>query len=200
MISSPETQFVKTSAGQKTPRMLEVEKMLGRSLEEDFREYHVDKGWGQKRLADRWGVRKNLIFCSNSRTRNRCWAEMLGLPVRRVESKSIPSSPPVVPKQKAVPSVSKRRCEACNEKGTHFDRAHWISAASGGSAKHFNILRLCPNCHRKLDRDDATTIERCKASLLFREAKRLVDNGDDSHAVQMQLVGVCKAIITRKVT
>jgi hypothetical protein len=200
LISSPKTQFVRTAAGQKTPKMLEVEQMLGRTLEEDFREYHLEKGWGQKRLADRWGVRKNLIFCSNPRARNRCWAEILSLPVRRIEAESVLLNQKPVPKQKAVSAVSKPKCEACNEQGTHFDRAHWISAASGGSTQRFNILRLCPNCHRKLDRDDATTIERCKASLLYREAKRILNDGTDSHSNQTELVRVCEAIITRKVT
>ena len=197
MISSPKTQFVRTPKGQKTPKMLEVEQMLGRTLEEDFREYHLEKGWGQKRLAYRWGVKKNLIFCSNPRTRNRCWAEILNLPVRRIEAESVRLNQKVVPKQNAV---SKRKCEACNEPGTHFDRAHWISAASGGSAQRFNILRLCPNCHRKLDRDDAATIERCKESLLYREVKRILDDGTDSHSNRMELVRVCEAIIKRKVT
>ena len=197
MISSPKTQFVRTPVGQKTPKMLEVEQMLGRTLEEDFREYHLEKGWGQKRLADRWGVKKNLIFCSNPRARARSWAEILNLPVRRIEAESVRLNQKAVPKQNAV---SKRKCEACNEQGTHFDRAHWISAASGGSTQRFNILRLCPNCHRKLDRDDATTIERCKESLLYRETKRILDDGTDSHSIQMELVRVCEAIIRRKVT
>jgi hypothetical protein len=50
------------SIGIKTPRMLEVEARLGRTLEDDFREYYVEKGWGQKRLSGRWGVTRAAIF------------------------------------------------------------------------------------------------------------------------------------------
>ena len=182
--------FVRTPEGQKTPKMLEVEQRLGRTLEEDFREYHVEKGWGQQRIAIRWGVRKNLVFCSNPRARTRCWVEMLELPVRRVDEQSDPSAW----------QVDRRvKCEICEEHGEHFDGAHWIGAAAGGGTQGFNILRLCPNCHRKLDRDDPTTTERAKEALLFRETKRILETGRDSNAKQKELVKVCEAIVTRKV-
>jgi hypothetical protein len=183
--------FARTPEGQKTPKMLEVEQRLGRTLEEDFREYHIEKGWGQQRIANRWGVRKNLVFCSNLRTRNRCWAEMLDLPVRRTEEQSDPPAPE---------AGHRVKCEVCEEYGEHFDRAHWISDAAGGGTQRFNILRLCPNCHRKLDRDDPTTTERAKEALLFREAKRILKIGRNSKAEQKELVKVCEAIVTRKVT
>lgn len=183
--------FVRTPKGQKTPKMLEVEQHLGRTLEEDFREYHVERGWGQQRIANRWGVRKNQIFCSNPRARNRCWAEMLNLPVRRAKEQS----------DLPVPEADQRAiCEVCEEYGEHFDGAHWISAAAGGGTQSFNMLRLCPNCHRKLDRDDPTTTERAKEALLFREARRILETGRHSKAKQKELVKVCEAIVTRKVT
>lgn len=183
--------FVRTPEGQKTPKMLEVEQRLGRTLEEDFREYHVEKGWGQIRIANRWGVRRNLVFCSNPRTRNRSWAEMLNLPVRRVEEQSDPPPPE---------ADNRVKCEVCEEHEEHFDGAHWISARAGGGTQSFNILRLCPNCHRKLDRDDPTTTERAKEVLLFREARRILETGRDSNAKQKELVKVCEAIVKRKVT
>lgn len=184
-------QFKQTPEGKKTPKMLEVEQHLGRTFEEDFREYHVEKGWGQQRIATRWGVRKNLVFTSNPRTRNRCLAEMLNLPVRRVQEKSNALSPQ---------ADHRLKCEVCEEYGEFFDGAHWIGASAGGGTQGFNILLLCPNCHRKLDRDDPTTTERAKEALLFREARRLIETGRDSDAKRKELVKVCEAIVTRKIT
>ena len=182
--------FQRTPDGQKTPKMLEVERRLGRTLEEDFREYHLEKGWGQARIARRWGVRTNLVFVSNARTRNRSWAEMLNLPVRRMEDQSDQ------PNQEVSHALA---CEVCEEVGSHFDAAHWISAAAGGGTQSFNILRLCPNCHRKLDRDDPPTTERAREALLLREAKRIIEAGRDSREERKELVKVCQAIITRRI-
>jgi hypothetical protein len=78
-------QFLPTPKGQKTPKMKEVERHLGRTLEEDFHEYHLEKGWGQKRIANRWGVPRNLIFSTSTRGGRRSWVTMLDLPVRRLE-------------------------------------------------------------------------------------------------------------------
>lgn len=178
--------FVRTPDGQKTPQMLEVERRLGRSLEDDFREYYVEKGWGQTRIAKRWGVRRNTIFYSAARDGSRCWVDMLGLPMERSSTE---------------PSVIDRRleCEVCKEHGEHFDAAHWISASTGGSTESFNILRLCPNCHRKLDRDDPAITEQAKETLLFRELRRILESNRDSEAKRKELVRVCESIITRKV-
>ena len=52
--------------GQKTPKMLEIEKRIGRTLEEDYREHYTKKGWGQTRIAHRWRVPKVLIFSSGT--------------------------------------------------------------------------------------------------------------------------------------
>lgn len=171
--------------------MLEVELRLGRTLEEDFREYHLEKGWGQQRIANRWGVRANLVFWSSPRNRSRCWAEMLNLPVRRAGNQ---------PNLPAPEAVRQARCEVCEEVGEFFDGAHWISAAAGGGMQHFNILRLCPNCHRKLDRDDPITTQKAKEALLFREAKRVLETGRDSKAKVEELAKVCEAIIRREIT
>jgi len=183
--------FVRTPEGQKTPRMLEVEQRLGRTLEEDFREYYIEKDWGQIRIAKRWGIPRNSIFYSNLRNGSRSWTEMLNLPVKSVEEQSDSSAPK---------ADHRLKCEVCEEHGEHFDGAHWISDRTGGGTQSFNILRLCPNCHRKLDRDDPTTTERAKEALLFREARRILETGRDSNAKQKELVKVCEAIITRKVT
>ena len=183
-------QFLPTPKGQKTRKMLEVEQELGRTLEEDFREYHIEKRWGQKRIADRWGVPRGLIFSNNLRSRRRCWATMLNLPVRRLEQQADLQS---------RASDRKLTCEVCGRL-ENLEAAHWIRHAEGGGRQSFNILRLCPNCHRKLDRDDPITTERAKEILLFREAKRIIEKGQGSNAKLKELVRVCEAIITRKIT
>ena len=183
--------FQRTPEGQKTPKMLDVERSLGRTLEEDFREYYVGKGWGQIRLSKRWGVQRNTVFTSSPRDGFRCWAEILNLPLRGTDE------------QVSVNSTGSERaltCEVCQEFETHLDRAHWISSEEGGGTQSFNILRLCPNCHRKLDRDDPVTTERAREILLLREAKRIIEAGRDPATKQKDLVRVCRAIITRRIT
>lgn len=151
--------YKKTAAGQKTPRMLQVEIQLGRTLEEDYREFYVEKKLGQKRLADRWGVRRNMIFDSNPRTRSRGWVEMLNLPVRRMEETAHPAARP------------RPACEACLDNTVPLERAHWWEAKDRGPASPENIVLLCPNCHTKLDRkDDSSLTERIRAILLHRAA------------------------------
>lgn len=191
MNRTAKSPFLRTPEGQKTPKMIEVERRLGRTLEEDFREYHIEKGWGQMRIASRWGVDRNLIFVTNTRGRRRSWVEMLNLPVRRLDKQA---------NQHIREPDQTLTCEVCGEFKQYLDRAHWISATDGGGRQSFNILRLCPNCHRKLDRDDPTTTERAKEILLFREAKRVVETSRDSSAKQKELLKICEAIITRRIT
>jgi hypothetical protein len=54
-------QFLRIPKGEKTPKMLEVEKRLGRKLEDDYREYYIEKKWGQTKMANRWLVPKGVI-------------------------------------------------------------------------------------------------------------------------------------------
>jgi hypothetical protein len=183
-------RFLSTSTGQKTPKMLEVERRLRRSLEEDFKEYHIEKGWGQTRIANRWGVQRNLIFSTYKRGGFRCWAKMLKLPVRRLDQRT---------DLRIAVSKGKRVCEVCEKFEQYLDEAHWISNRDGGGKQSFNILRLCPNCHRKLDRDDPATTKYAKEILLFREAKRIIETGRDSNTKRSELVRICEAIITRAV-
>ena len=143
-------KFVLTAPGEKTSKMREVEKRIGRTLEEDFKEYYVLKGWGYRRLAKRWGVSHHTISVSRSRNGFRSWVEMLGLPARR-ESSDIDSQISSTP-----------TCEICGVSDVELDDAHWVADKDGGSTKSYNILKLCPNCHRKLDRDEAATVELCR--------------------------------------
>jgi HNH endonuclease len=183
-------QFLATPKGEKTARMLAVERRIGRTLEEDFREYHLEKGWGQKRIAARWGVQRNLVFSTGLRGGRRCWAEMLDLPVKRLNE------------QQAAATTKRNHamaCELCGEFKDYLGAAHWISNKDGGGTQRFNILRLCPNCHRKLDRDDPVITEHAREALLFREAKRIIETGQDSAAKKKELFSVCSAIVTRKI-
>ncbi len=159
--------YKRTAPGQKTRRMLQVEAQLGRTLEEDYREFYIEKRLGQKRLADRWGVRRNMIFESNKRNRGRGWVEMLGLPVRRVEEES-----------GILPARPRPACEACSEDSAPLERAHWREARDGGPITPENIVSLCPNCHTLLDRnDDPALIERIRAILLYRAASKCIAKG-----------------------
>jgi hypothetical protein len=54
--------------------MLAVEKTLDQTLEEDFQEYYIRKNWGQKKLANRWGMKKAQIFDDHMPGGRRCWA------------------------------------------------------------------------------------------------------------------------------
>jgi hypothetical protein len=180
-------QFMPTPSGVKTALMLAVEKKLGCSLEEDFRLFYTEKGWGQKRLATRWGVKRATIFTTARRGNRRCWAEMLGLNVRRTADD-----------QPRAQRQDEMACEVCGVAGLRLDGAHWVAAAAGGSAASYNILKLCPNCHRKLDRDDIEAVGACREVLLFREAKKLIETGKDTPAKRRRLVELMRAILNRQ--
>jgi len=176
--------FKRTNPGEKTVRMLQVEARLGRSLEEDYREYYLDKGWGQKRLADRWGVKRNVVFESSARNRSRSWIEMLHLPVRRAQD--LPAPAP-----RAMPA-----CEACTDNSVPLERAHWLESNKGGPASPDNIVLLCPNCHKKLDQlADPVTIERVRSALLFKAATRLLGT---KGSTAEQLLLLCRRILSAR--
>jgi hypothetical protein len=180
-------QFVPTPKGVKTPLMLKVEKKLGRTLEEDFKDFYTLKGWGQKRLANRWGVGRNLIFKSTLRSNRRCWVEMLGLNARRLTADKARDE-----------RQDEESCELCGITGVALDGAHWVADAAGGSSASYNILKLCPNCHRKLDRDDIEVVSACREMLLFREVKKLVETGRDIPTKRRRLVELTRAILHRQ--
>jgi HNH endonuclease len=179
-------RFRPTPDGVKTPRMLQVEARLGKTLEEDFEEYYVKQQWGQKRLAARWGVKRSTIFSTSMRGGRRSWSQMLRLNVRRPDGE-LPTAP-------AVSS----QCEACGVSDVGLDDAHWVSNSNGGSSATHNIIKLCPNCHRQLDRGDSAKISACRELLLFREVKRIIENGKDTAAKKRKLLEVSEAILLRK--
>ena len=183
-------QFLSTPEGQKTPKMLEVEKKLGQTLEDDFQEYYVEKQWGQKRLAQRWGVKKNQIFSTSMRGGRRCWAQMLNLPVRRLDSEE--------PEHRSSYLKPLRGCEICGVADLPLDDAHWVPASNGGSDQPHNILHLCPNCHRRLDTGNTEIESKAKSVLLFREVNKLLMSPLDDSEKKSKLVELAIAIIERK--
>jgi hypothetical protein len=176
-------KFVRTPTGEKTAKMREVEKRIGRTLEEDFQEYYVVKGWGYRRLGKRWGVDHNVICVSRKRSSFRSWVEVLNLPVRRESS------------GKDSQIISSPTCEICGVNDVGLDEAHWFASTHGGSTKSYNVLKLCPNCHRKLDRDDPVTTELCREKLLFREVKKIIESNS---ATPKRLKNLIEAILHRK--
>jgi hypothetical protein len=182
---SKTTQFKRTPAGTKTDRMLQVEAQLGRTLEEDYKEYYFAKGWGQKRLANRWGVARGLIF-GVLRGGRRNWVQMLDLPVK---------APMAVSVRRAV----SKACEICGVQNTVLEGAHWIAARDGGSTRADNILRLCPNCHKRLDlMEDAVTVRRACEVLLLRAAEAFLQSGSDrGEEAQRAFLALCARIIER---
>jgi len=177
-------KFVRTAPGEKTSKMREVEKRIGRTLEEDFQEYYVLKGWGYRRLAKRWGVGKNTISTSVERNGFRSWVEVLNLPARRELSSD----------NQAQTSATDS-CEVCNASGIELDGAHWFAARDGGSTKLYNILKLCPSCHRKLDRENPVTTQLCREKLLFREVKKMIEGNT---ATPKRLRNLVEAILYRR--
>jgi hypothetical protein len=183
-IKSSRKYFVRTPDGEKTPKMIEVEKKIGRTLEKDFQEYYVEKGWGQPRMAKRWGIGRNTIFQSVPRSGQRSWVEMLNLPIRREAAAT-----------NNVQTSVTESCEICGVNDVSLDDAHWFADRDGGSTKSYNILKLCPNCHRKLDRDDPAAIELCREKLLFREVKKLIESNS---VTPKRLKNLIEAILHRK--
>ncbi len=176
--------FKRTPAGQKTDLMLKVEARIGRTLEEDFREYYLEKGWGQMRLAHRWGVKRDTIFQSNTRSRMRSWVQMLNLPVRRLQEPT------------HVSQSTRQKCEVCVDSSVPLERAHFVPARDGGSSLSENIVLLCPNCHTKLDNlGDPDTTERVRAVLLHRTAMRVL--GIKGYTPEQFLI-TCERIINAR--
>ncbi len=165
--------------------MLEVERVIGKTLEKDFEEKYVKSGWGQKRLAQRWGVSRNLIFSLNMHGGRQSWAQKLGLKVRRIEDK--------------LPVIKKRSfCEISPEHDAPPDKAHWIARKDGGDSSCSNILLLCPNCHRKLDRDNKKVTRQAKETLLFRETKKVIEKTKSDLILRKELLILTEQIIYRK--
>lgn len=183
-LDSKTGQFLPIPKGQKPPKMIEMEKKLGLDFKQDFYENYFNGELGQKRFAQRWGVSKNLIFANNLRGGRRSWVQILDLEkkiTQIVDSHHISHTP---------------SCEICGEQ-VSLDAAHWKENTKGGSTKSNNILKLCPNCHRKLDRGDKDTIEKGREILLFRETQKIF-NKKITERTSTELLDLCSRIILER--
>ncbi|MDD5759880.1 MAG: HNH endonuclease [Desulfobulbaceae bacterium] len=174
--------------GEKPPRMKIREAELGVKFEDDYREQYLSGKLGQKRFTERWGVKNRWqIFSQNPNARRRSWTTMLNLPLLgQVEF--------IIPEKTKRPS-----CEICGRSDVTLDKAHWIDAAAGGPELFWNIVSLCPNCHRQVDVDKIPqAIEAMKKAVLSRAVKRLVETESDSPDFKDRLLKVCESIITRQ--
>jgi 5-methylcytosine-specific restriction endonuclease McrA len=164
--------------------MREVEKRIGATLEDDYKAYYLDAGWGHKRIANRWGVSRGQIFGSH-RDGRRNWVQMLSLPPKRDAA------------EKKPPRRSSKGCEICGVDDTGLERAHWIPARNGGSARSDNILKLCPNCHNRLDKlADPETVRRGREIILLRAAEALLGSSSSrDENMQRQFLALCTNVI-----
>lgn len=180
-------KFCKIPDGQKTPTMLEVEKRIGKHLEQDYKDNYLSEKMGQKRLADRWGVPRGLIFCETMRGNRKCWVQKLNLP-KLAKSK----------KEEGEKKIFKKRCEICGKESIPLDNAHWIANAKGGGRERSNILKLCPNCHRLLDINDPDIVRKGRKILLYREVEKIMNSNEEKKVKQDQLDKLCVKIFSRE--
>ena len=177
-------QFIPVPRGEKPPKMKDMEEKLDMDFIEDYKKNYLNGELGQKRFAQRWGVSRNLIFANNLRGGRRSWVQMLDLEKRGDSTRQ---------KNKEVET---KGCEICGEK-VSLDKAHWKEHTKGGNTKAENILNLCPNCHRKLDRGDKDTREKGREVLLFREARKIFDK-KVTEKTPKQFLDLCTQIILER--
>jgi len=176
--------------GDKPPRMKIRETELGAKFEDDYREQYLSGKLGQKRFAERWGVKNRWqIFSQNPNARRRSWTTMLDLPLLGQDELVIPEK-----------SMQRPSCEICGRNDVTLDKAHWIDAAAGGPELYWNIASLCPNCHRQVDVDkDPQAIEAMKKAVLCHAVKRLVETEANSPEFKDKLLAICESIIQRRI-
>ena len=195
MERKPNGQFVAIPLDQKTEKMLEVEKRLGRTLEEDFDEYYIKRGWGQKRLASRWGVKRQLIFGYEKSDRT-SWIKRLNLTKRTTLARREDTQSPLM--ITPLDSITNKSCAVCHDPKLPTENAHWIPASSGGSRDSHNMIRLCPNHHKLLDLGDDETVEKVKEALLAKVIRKIVESGFNKSNNMKELIKKCETIIIRK--
>jgi hypothetical protein len=177
-----QTQFKPIPDGVKTPKMLEVERRIGATLEHDYSVYYLHGTIGQKRLANRWGVPRALIFGPLA-GRRRSWTQRLCL-----AKKQKPSAPDR--RENAA-----RGCEICRNTHVPPESAHWIAKRDGGTSTPFNILKLCPNCHTLLHHGDENTTRRACEILVWRAAESFVSRPERGAQVEQQFLEICTSVM-----
>ncbi|MBU1119639.1 HNH endonuclease [Patescibacteria group bacterium] len=161
-----------------------MEKELGLDFIDDYNRNYLHGDLGQKRFAAKWGVSKNLIFANNLRGNRRSWFQMLNLPKKDSQLRS------------TVPGRDLPACECCGEE-IPLDKAHWKEHEKGGPYKSYNLINLCPNCHRKLDRGDSEITHKCRKILLFREINNF-NTKDYTEEKAETLLSICENIILER--
>jgi len=171
----------------KSDLMRRVEARLGRTLEQDYLEFYMTEGHSQRELAKRWGVNRHLVFERTMRGNRRCWVDWLRLPRR--DEKDVPD------RKRAEAS----RCSlpGCNE-ADHLDSAHWIAAASGGPTG-WNLVRLCPNHHRALDRGDPEVAKAVEKVALYQAVQSVLQDTKLAEPQKIETLHyVVRSVLARK--
>lgn len=186
-------KFQAVPFNEKTPDMLKMEKKLGVTFEDDYmKTYFNNPERSQRQFAKRWETNRGVIWTGNkankSRSKTPSWVERCNLPYLN---------------EKVIEDEAKDnmtiKCEICQIDDVTIEDAHWIPRAQKGSDKFFNIIKLCPNCHKKLDnKKDPVIIEKCRTILFSRSMLYLLKDGVDSYEDKLRMLSIAKQIINRK--
>jgi hypothetical protein len=187
-------QFKAVPKDQKTPDMLKMEIELGVNFEDDYMETYINNpDRSQRKFAQRWGASRRTIWSGNkankSRSQTPSWVDRCKLPYYNEKAEKITSK-----------KIKVTCCEICGEDKATIDNAHWIPRVAGnGHDKHFNIIKLCKNCHSKLDYiKNPIIIEKCRVVLFSRVMKKLSSSENDTYEDKLRLISIAKQIINRK--
>lgn len=179
-------RFLPLKKGEKPEKMIGKEIELDIKFEDDYKKLYMTGELGQKRFSKRWGVgNKSLIFGRSHRGGRRSWVQMLDLPTYNNSTEAIAVTPSLM-------------CELCESSDVSLDNAHWVENSNSGDTKSHNILKLCPNCHRKLDRADQDTTENARATLLLRVVKKILNLGYKEKDLKIKLLSQVEPIILHR--
>lgn len=179
-------QFKAIPINQKTEKILQMEKKLGVSFEEDYKVRYLDNPKrSQREFAKRWETNRGVIWKGNpknsSRSRTPSWIERVGLKDIQIET--------------YTSKYKQDSCEICGENEVTIENAHWIPRTEKGNEKFYNIIKLCPNCHKKLDnKKDPIIIEKCRYTLFAKAMKKLVKEIETDED-KMRMVSIAKQIL-----
>ena len=152
-------RWISYEKGIKTERQKSLEEKLGHSLEEDWQIYYLGKEWGWRKMTQRWGLHRISLF-GDGRGRQG-WVGHLGLKTRKEDADA----------SQIMKTKNPESCEICGESSAGVEESHYVRAKDGGPKDFFNILNLCPNCHKKLDAGNEK-IAWIGKSILMERAKK----------------------------
>lgn len=186
--TSPKKKGTFSKIEGKTDKIREQEKRLGVEFEDDYETTYIVGKMSNNKFAQRWNTSRGLIFGPLTEGRQ-CWVDKFNLPRRNQQTTE--------EQQDDSPKLErKKQCEVCHIDDVDLEKAHWIANCDGGDRKSNNILRLCPNCHTKLDQQrDPKTTRRAERALLYRAVTELLESDDADPRSLQQL---CHQILERK--